>query len=179
MQIKVAMIYQPGRVTPIGAALNYQITTTYVPLFDRPPLIQRFQAPNGQQFFVIVNHFKSKGSCPASGVDLDYGQGCWNVKRTAQANGVDQLHRPRCKPTDPDVIVIGDLNAYGAEDPIVALEAGGLIDQVARTSGRRSLFLRLRRSGRLSRSCAEYGQPGCAVYGRAALAHQCRRAVGD
>ena len=130
-QIKVALIYQPGRVTPIGSAMNYQITTTYVPLFDRPPLIQRFQAPNGQQFFVIVNHFKSKGSCPGSGVDLDYGQGCWNVKRTAQATELANFINSTLKPIDPDVIVVGDLNAYGAEDPIVALENGGLIDQVA------------------------------------------------
>jgi uncharacterized protein len=131
-QIKVAMIYQPGRITPIGAAQNYQTNTAaYSPLFDRPPLIQRFQAPNGQQFFVIVNHFKSKGSCPSSGVDLDYGQGCWNVKRTAQANELLNFINTALKPIDPDVIIIGDLNAYGDEDPIVALENGGLIDQVA------------------------------------------------
>ena len=130
-EIKVALIYQPGRVTPIGAAQNYQINTAaYTPLFDRPPLIQRFQALNGQQFFVIVNHFKSKGSCPTSGVDVDLGQGCWNAKRTAQAteliNFIGTL-----TPIDPDVIVIGDLNAYGAEDPIDALQDGGLIDQIA------------------------------------------------
>ena len=130
-EIKVAMIYQPGRVTPIGAAQNYQTNTAaYTPLFDRPPLIQRFHAPNGQQFFVIVNHFKSKGSCPTSGVDVDLGQGCWNVKRVAQANELINFIGT-LQPIDPDVIVIGDLNAYGAEDPIEALKAGGLIDQVA------------------------------------------------
>jgi uncharacterized repeat protein (TIGR01451 family) len=102
----------------------------YSPLFDRPPLIQRFQALNGQQFFVIVNHFKSKGSCPTSGADVDLGQGCWNAKRTAQANELVNFINT-LQATDPDVIVIGDLNAYGAEDPIVALKAGGLIDQVA------------------------------------------------
>ncbi|HTP10291.1 MAG TPA: ExeM/NucH family extracellular endonuclease, partial [Anaerolineae bacterium] len=129
--IKVAMIYQPGRVTPIGAAQNYQTNTAaYAPLFDRPPLIQRFQAPNGQQFFVIVNHFKSKGSCPSSGVDVDLGQGCWNAKRVAQANELINFIAT-LQPIDPDVIVIGDLNSYGAEDPIAALETGGLIDQVA------------------------------------------------
>ncbi len=65
-QIKVAMIYQPARVTPIGAALNYQVTTNpnYNPLFDRPPLAQRFRTPNGAEFYLIVNHFKSKGRLP-------------------------------------------------------------------------------------------------------------------
>lgn len=130
-EIKVALIYQPGRVTPIGLGQNYQTNTAaYTPLFDRPPLIQRFQAPNGQQFFVIVNHFKSKGSCPTSGVDVDLGQGCWNVKRVAQANELINFIGT-LQPIDPDVIVIGDLNSYGAEDPIVALVNGGLIDQVA------------------------------------------------
>ncbi len=130
--IKVALIYRPGRVTPLGSAQNYQITDhpTYTPLFDRPPLYQRFQAAGGQSFFVIVNHFKSKGSCPSSGVDLDYGQGCWNVKRTAQANGLLTLISSLSM-TSTNNIIIGDLNAYGAEDPIVTLTNGGLIDQVA------------------------------------------------
>lgn len=131
--IKVAMIYQPARVSPQGATLNHQVTThpDYNPLFDRPPLAQRFRTPTGQEFFVIVNHFKSKGSCPTSGVDIDLGQGCWNVKRTAQASGL-LAWIATLQATDPDVIVIGDLNAYGAEDPINTLVAGGLINQALR-----------------------------------------------
>lgn len=130
-EIKVALIYQTARVAAIGSALNYQITTTYVPLFDRPPLAQRFRAPNGQEFFVIVNHFKSKGCDGAAGVDADYGQGCWNAKRVAQAAGLlDWI--ATLQATDPGVIVIGDLNAYGAEDPINTLVAGGLINQAQR-----------------------------------------------
>jgi len=131
--IKVAMIYQPGRVTPIGGGINYQVTTnpTYNPLFDRPPLAQRFSTPTGAQLVVIVNHFKSKGSCPASGIDLDYGQGCWNAKRVAQASGLLDFIAT-LQVTTPQVIVIGDLNAYGAEDPINTLVAGGLINQALR-----------------------------------------------
>jgi len=36
---------------------------------------------------------------------------------------------------DSDVVVIGDLNAYGKEDPILTLAAGGLQDQIARFNG--------------------------------------------
>jgi uncharacterized repeat protein (TIGR01451 family) len=133
--IKVAMIYQTARVTPQGATLNHQVTTNpdYNPLFDRPPLAQRFRTSDGQEFFVIVNHFKSKGSCPASAtdVDADYGQGCWNVKRTAQASNL-LTFIAQLQLTDPDVFVIGDLNAYGAEDPINTLIAGGLVNQALR-----------------------------------------------
>ena len=32
--------------------------------------------------------------------------------------------------SDVDVMIIGDLNAYGDEDPIAALEAAGFVDQV-------------------------------------------------
>ena len=42
----------------------------------------------GAKFIVIVNHFKSKGSCPTTrGIDSDQGdgQGCWNAKRVRQA----------------------------------------------------------------------------------------------
>jgi uncharacterized repeat protein (TIGR01451 family) len=61
---------------------------------------------------------------------VDQGQGCWNVKRTTQATELINFIAT-LTPIDPDVIVIGDLNAYGAEDPIVALQTSGLIDQVA------------------------------------------------
>ncbi len=135
--IKVAMIYKPGTVTPDGAAQNYQTTTaSYNPLFDRPPLAQTFSVNStGERFTVIVNHFKSKGSCPTSGVDLDDGQGCWNAKRTAQAAGLlDFIAALKTSTLDDDVLVIGDLNAYGAEDPINTLVAGGLVNEVGKIS---------------------------------------------
>jgi uncharacterized repeat protein (TIGR01451 family) len=136
-QIKVAMIYKPGLVTPVGAAANYQVTDhpVYQPLFDRPPLAQQFSVnATGESLFVIVNHFKSKGSCPASPIDPDaeYGQGCWNVKRVAQANGLLDLIADLATATgEPDAMIIGDLNAYGEEDPILALTAGGMVNELA------------------------------------------------
>jgi len=133
--IKVAMLYKPGVVTPVGPAINYQTSDpTYgAELFDRPPLAQAFSVvATGEKLTVVVNHFKSKGSCPASGVDLDYGQGCWNAKRVAQAAGLlDFIAALQASTGDPDVLVIGDLNAYGIEDPINTLVAGGLVNEVA------------------------------------------------
>jgi predicted extracellular nuclease len=58
--IRVAMIYKPARVSPIGAALSDTNA-----IHSRPPLVQTFAAANGERFSVVVNHFKSKGSCPA------------------------------------------------------------------------------------------------------------------
>ena len=36
---------------------------------------------------------------------------------------------------DNDVLVIGDLNAYGMEDPIQALTGGGLVNEINRFLG--------------------------------------------
>lgn len=135
-EIKVAMLYKPAVVQPQGNALNYQTThPTYGNVFDRPPLAVLFEHNlTGERFVVVVNHFKSKSSCPASGPDIDTGdgQGCWNVKRVAQANALAAwIQNTLIQNYDADVMVIGDLNAYGAEDPINALTASGFINNVA------------------------------------------------
>jgi uncharacterized protein len=142
-EIKVAMIYKPGQVTPVGAAVNYQTSDpTYgAALFDRPPLAQTFQHnATGAKFTVIVNHFKSKGSCPTSANDPDAdqgdGQGCWNPKRVRQAQELLNFIAVRqAAAGDNDVLVIGDLNAYGMEDPIQVLTTGGLVNEINRFIG--------------------------------------------
>ncbi|MBG0817664.1 ExeM/NucH family extracellular endonuclease [Planomonospora sp. ID82291] len=120
--IHVAMIYKPARVRPVGAA---QSSTD--PVFRRPPLIQTFRRPQGgQSFTVLVNHFKSKGCDEdATGADADAGDGqsCYNGERVRQARATLDLIG-RLDLSDP--LVLGDLNAYGEEDPIDTLEAGGL-----------------------------------------------------
>ncbi|GGR89820.1 ExeM/NucH family extracellular endonuclease [Deinococcus sedimenti] len=117
--IRVAIIYRPDRVDAVGAA---QIDTATV--YSRPPVAQTFRDRAGKGIFtVMANHFKSKGSCPTSG-DTDQGQGCWNQLRVEQAKAV-LAFADRLKVTDPDVLVMGDLNAYGAEDPIKTIEAAG------------------------------------------------------
>jgi hypothetical protein len=131
--IRVSLLYRSAAVTPVSPAQNYQTSTAaYSLLFDRPPLAQSFREnATGEVFTVVVNHFKSKGGCPASGPDADAGQGCWNAKRVAQANGLAEWIR-LLQVADPDVLVIGDLNAYGEEDPVLALTDGGLVNLVAR-----------------------------------------------
>jgi uncharacterized repeat protein (TIGR01451 family) len=135
-QIKVSLIYKPEVVTPVGATINYQVydNLVYQPLYDRPPLVQLFSLnATGQTFYVIVNHFKSKSSCPVSPADpdADYGQGCWNAKRLAQAEGMlDLITELEAAKGEPDVLIIGDLNAYGEEDPILVLTDGGLVNEL-------------------------------------------------
>ena len=134
--IRVAMVYKPARLTPVGAAVS-----DTDPVNNRPTLAQTFSVVgNGQQFSLFVNHFKSKGSCPAVG-DADYagnfdagdGQGCWNGLRRQQAQRLRTFISQRLTATSStDALVIGDLNAYGQEDPVVDLTANGFADQALR-----------------------------------------------
>ncbi|AWN23195.1 endonuclease [Deinococcus irradiatisoli] len=117
--IKVAIIYKPASVTPQGAA---QIDTDAV--YSRPPVAQTFKDKQGGVLTVVANHLKSKGSC--DNTDPDLGQGCWNLLRVQQAGAllkfVTQL---KTQSGDPDVLLMGDFNAYGDEDPIKAITAAG------------------------------------------------------
>lgn len=128
--IRNEIIYRHDRVTPVGAPI-----TIVDPIFDdippgrsdpigRRPVAQTF-AFNGETFTVVNNHFKSKGCSGASGLDMDQndGQSCFNATRVAQANRVLQLVDDLIASTgDSDVMVIGDLNAYLDEDPVLAFE---------------------------------------------------------
>jgi len=128
--IRVALIYKNATVSPKNRAISEND-----PIHNRPPLMQTFAAANGETFSVVVNHFKSKGSCPASGDDADQGdgQGCWNALRTQQAQALrSAVQNLQMSSGDNDVIVIGDLNSYGKEDPILDFTDAGYVDQVAR-----------------------------------------------
>ncbi|MBC7501495.1 MAG: ExeM/NucH family extracellular endonuclease, partial [Herminiimonas sp.] len=130
--IRVAMIYKPARVGLVGIARS-----DTDPVNNRPPMAQTFAAASGERFSLIVNHLKSKGSCPATGdgdVDQGDGQGCWNATRVRQAQRLTNYFIPQMQAAagDADVLVIGDFNAYGAEDPINALTATGLVNQIER-----------------------------------------------
>ncbi len=126
--IRAGLIYRPAAVRLVGPAMADRD-----PAYKRPPVAQTFEA-RGERFTVVVNHFKSKSCRNVTEAEKDAGdgQGCWNPLRTRQARRLLELvARLQAESGDADVLVIGDLNAYGAEDPIRALTAGGLIDQVA------------------------------------------------
>lgn len=128
-EIKVTMIYKPARLTRVGASLSDPD-----PINNRPPLAQTFAALGGEKFSLVVNHFKSKSCTSATGADLDQGdgQGCYNAQRIAQAQQLlDFIGQVKTAAGDEDVLVIGDLNSYGKEDPVLALTASGLTDQIA------------------------------------------------
>jgi predicted extracellular nuclease len=133
--IKVAMIYKPARLTRVTAS-----TSDPAAINNRPPLAQTFAAANGERFTLVVNHLKSKSSCPAAGdpdaagnTDSGDGQGCWNAQRVQQAQQLRSfVAQLQTASGSNDVLLVGDFNAYAQEDPIYNLTSSGYIDQSGR-----------------------------------------------
>ena len=129
--IKLALVYKPARLALVGGAAS-----DTDPVNNRPTLSQTFSPANGERFTVMVNHLKSKGSCPAgAGPDADQGdgQGCWNALRLQQAQRLRTfVAAQQAASGSNDVVVIGDMNAYGQEDPIFELTSNGFVDQLSR-----------------------------------------------
>tara|TARA_B100001057_G_scaffold455928_1_gene502859 strand:+ start:923 stop:2563 length:1641 start_codon:yes stop_codon:yes gene_type:complete len=119
--IKTGIIYDAGVVET-----KYKAQYHNHPNFSRPSLSQRFIYNDSLEFVLCANHFKSKGSRNAKGLDVDQkdGQASYNYKRTLQAKTlldiIDSLY------FDENIIVLGDFNAYSKEDPIQALQSTNL-----------------------------------------------------
>ncbi|BAN03766.1 ExeM/NucH family extracellular endonuclease [Ilumatobacter coccineus] len=127
--IKVAFIYQPAAVTPVGdyALLDGSVDPRFIDSKNRPVLAQTFSDADGGMVTVAVNHLKSKGSSCVDVGDPDAtdGSGNCNGVRTEAAEAlVDWLATDPTGSGDPDVLVIGDLNSYDKETPIDAIIAG-------------------------------------------------------
>ncbi|MCR9932137.1 ExeM/NucH family extracellular endonuclease [Vibrio antiquarius] len=140
--IMVAILYRANAVTPKDAAkviitpeqhiaentITRKEGTESNPAYDkyqRHSLLQTFTVKEtGEDLSVVVNHFKSKGSeCieewiagveDSEPADL---QGNCNNFRVSAAKVVGEA----LKDIDGDVLVMGDLNAYGKEDPLLTL----------------------------------------------------------
>jgi uncharacterized protein len=139
--ITTAFIYKPAEVTPAGdfALLTTDVDARFLDDFNRPALAQTF-ADNGTggKVTVVVNHLKSKGSdCLAVGDPLDpNGQGNCNGVRTAAAEALaDWLAGDPTGQGAGHELIIGDLNSYDKEDPIVALTGAGFTDLVQQYQG--------------------------------------------
>lgn len=131
--IKNGVIYRTSAVTPVGGALND--TAAAAGVYSRDPIAQTFQKNGGgDKFTIVVNHFRSKGCGGASGADADQGDGqaCFNARRRSQAQALLNFITNTLIPIDPDVLVVGDLNAYGQEDPVDVFRAAGYSDALER-----------------------------------------------
>lgn len=137
-QIKVDILYKPSKVKRVGGVVlpTGADLATYTAASGRPPLAQRFASvANNGGFWFVVNHFKSKGSCPNSG-DIDAGQGCWNLARTAQSAALNNFVGTLKAQGESDVLMMGDFNSYLREDPVKALQTAGFESLLERMKAR-------------------------------------------
>ncbi|WP_353648836.1 ExeM/NucH family extracellular endonuclease [Nakamurella sp. A5-74] len=129
--INNAIIYQPAKVTPVGASRALGTQSAAGQAFDnaREPIAQKF-LPVGTDtdpFLLVVNHFKSKGSGSGDDADQGDGQGASNASRVKQATAlntwIDSINT-----ADDAVISVGDYNSYSQEDPLQVLYTAGYSD---------------------------------------------------
>jgi predicted extracellular nuclease len=136
--IAVGIIYRSDIVTTTGdpQILDEPIELFQVDASNRAPLAQEFEL-NGRTFWVVSNHFKSKGTSGyderpgVSPLDDDRadGQSYWNQTRTLASLAVaDWMNTLTQNDPEPRVVILGDLNAYSQEDPLQVLEQAGYIN---------------------------------------------------
>ncbi len=140
-QISVGLVYQNAEVTPVGNLQildeSNSIADDEGPLFNtrrnRPSFAQQFASvESGDTFVVNVNHLKSKGSgCGAGDDSAD--QGNCNGTRTRAANAVHVWLASTF--AEEPVFIVGDLNSYAKEDPIVELQNAGYTDLARALNG--------------------------------------------
>lgn len=139
--IKLAFIYQPATVTPEGdyAILDSNVDPRFLDTRNRPVLIQTFKEnATDEVVTVAVNHLKSKGSaCDDIGdPDVGDGQGNCNLTRLAAVEAmIDYLATDPTNSGSDRFLVIGDLNSYAMEDPIMALVDAGYADMLRQFYG--------------------------------------------
>lgn len=126
--ITTAIIYKPAAADPVGDSFA---DTDDVWDIARKPVAQTFDVGH-RTVTVIANHLKSKSPPSGGGTEPADGQGFFNAERVAEANRlvdwIGEISADDAK--GDDVILLGDFNAYGEEDPVQVLTAAGLTDLV-------------------------------------------------
>jgi predicted extracellular nuclease len=140
--ISVGILYRSQKVKPLAtvAVLDSSSSIKYKDEYgksralfndgyNRPSLLQKFSSAKqsfysiSKSFYVAVNHFKSKGRACKTEVKDDL-QGHCNLERTNAALAlVDFISRKTEK--GAPVLIMGDLNSYSKEDPLLVLEEAG------------------------------------------------------
>lgn len=120
---------------------------------NRPSMAATFETANGAELTVVANHLKSKGESGLEALldaalaanvdpaliealrndpnfDQGNGQGFWNGVREEAATELANWLKsnPTAAGSTDNILVLGDMNSYAKEDPVQALQAGGMTD---------------------------------------------------
>jgi predicted extracellular nuclease len=128
-KIAVGIFYQSDRLKAVGPS---QTLTGAEFRRSRQPQAQLFeQRATGEKLLIVINHLKSKGSCPDSGENANQkdGQACWSPVRTASAKRMSAWAKSIATSAGTgNILILGDMNAYRNEDPIGAIRDAGFIE---------------------------------------------------
>ena len=122
---KSGYVYRSDKVAPDG-----RLYSNNERVMNRKKIQAFRELSTGEVFFFSLNHFKAK-SGSGTGLDADQGdgQGIFNYSRTQEAKSViNQYNSIRPQFHESDLLVMGDLNAYAKEDPIIVFTTAGMID---------------------------------------------------
>lgn len=133
--ISVGILYRSQSVQPVGSprvldslsSVKYKdsqgkSTALFNDGYNRPALFQKF-ASGKQSFYIAVNHFKSKGR-PCKTEIEDPFQGHCNQERTRAALALVNFINRNAE-DDVPILIVGDLNSYSKEDPLLILAKAG------------------------------------------------------
>ena len=122
----VVYVYDSKRVKQLGAIQHIDRRIS-----NRKKMLCFEHAKTGERFIYSVNHFKAKSGAPKSGAnaDMNDGQGGWNADRQEEAQAVMDEYKNWSRQIDEfDILLMGDLNSNGKEDPITLLKKNGMTD---------------------------------------------------
>ena len=117
---KSGYVYCSDAVTPYGSLKNNNVRLT-----NRKKMQAFTHNATGERFIFSLNHFKAKSGGNANGDP----QGAYNSDRVQEAQSVlDEYRNNSNYYDDDDILIMGALNAYAKEDPILTLLRGGMTD---------------------------------------------------
>jgi len=146
--IRVAFIYKPAVVKPVGDS-ELLVGSAAFDGIARQPLAQTWRPVGGTKaddVVVVSNHFKSKGTFdgdnPGPGdTDSGDGQGAYNATRVKEAHAALDFASAFAKAAGTDkILLVGDFNAYGQEDPVKVITDAGYTDLGATTGKQTYLY---------------------------------------
>ena len=114
---KVGFVYRKDKVKPYNSTVSATTQTAY----KKRLRIQAFEELATQEHFMLsMNHFKAKVNSDDEG------------ESQRNRNATDLINKLKSLSYDPDVLIMGDLNAYMDEDCITMLIDAGYEEQLIR-----------------------------------------------
>ena len=143
--LKSGYIYRSDKVTPQGSNTSPYRSGEYCARLR----IQAFKENSTNEVFVLsMNHFKAKDSSSDAG------------ENTRMQNVSNLISALRNITSDPDILIMGDLNSYMGEAPIEALEEEGYEEQLVRFDSEAYTYIYRGQEGILDHAMANASMAG-------------------